>query len=204
MSIVSRRSVRSPGLVALAAILALGGCTSSPEVAAPTIDEVVAAHVDAGMQQAVADCLVGIGSQELPLATLLPGADRSAADDALVAELTSSCQEAAAFVLDEPIEPDTLAFDDQPFTFGDNPLFDRLWERCEAGDGASCDRLWEKAPVGSDYERFGVTCGDRDQLLDCTEELTEETVAEIDAAAEAKVAAREARVDSTPSTTEPE
>ncbi len=182
-------------LVAAVAVVSLTGCTAGSVVAEVSLDDVVAANVDAGMDPAVAQCLVGIGSQQLPLDVLSPNAERTADQTAMIEQLTTSCEEASAFVLDEPLQPDSLAFDDQPFTFGDDPVFDRLWERCEAGDGVACDQLWEEAPVGSEYERFGVTCGDRDQLLDCSEDLTEETVEAIDAAAAAKAAAKDDRTD---------
>lgn len=179
----------------LLAVMALVGCTAEPEVAAPGSDVVIAAHVEAGMDLTVAECLVGIGSQELSMFALMPDGERSSADQLLIEELTRSCEEASAFVLDEPLEPDALAFVDQPFTFGDDARFDRLWERCELGDGVACDDLWETAPVGSEYERFGVTCGDRDQVVDCGVELTEETVEAIDTAAAEKAEAKAARTD---------
>lgn len=46
-------------------------------------------------------------------------------------------------------------------TYGDNPTLDVLWDACADGDGAACDRLYEISELGSDYERFGGTCGDR-------------------------------------------
>lgn len=59
----------------------------------------------------------------------------------------------------------------RPQTFGDDAALDRLWIECEDGVGVSCDRLFEESPVGSDYERFGVSCGERPQILDCAAEL---------------------------------
>lgn len=44
---------------------------------------------------------------------------------------------------------------------GDDPVLDERWRACEAGFGAACDELFAEAPVGSAYETFGVTCGDR-------------------------------------------
>jgi hypothetical protein len=48
-----------------------------------------------------------------------------------------------------------------PDGFGDDPVLDERWRACEAGFGAACDELFAEAPVGSAYEAFGVTCGDR-------------------------------------------
>lgn len=195
MTLEPRRFVRSGVVAAMGAVLFLSGCTDGVEVAEPTLEAVVLANTDAGMDRSVAECVAGIGSRELPLSVLVPEVERTPTQSRLIDELVDSCEEASAFVLNEPAEPDTLAFDVGPYTLGDDPGFDRLWERCELGDGEACDELWEAAPVGSDYERFGVTCGDRDQLLDCSAELTEETVEDIDAAIEAKLAEREARAD---------
>jgi S1-C subfamily serine protease len=46
---------------------------------------------------------------------------------------------------------------------GGGPALDALWDQCAAGDFQSCDDLWWMAPPGSDYERFGGTCGDRNR-----------------------------------------
>jgi hypothetical protein len=50
---------------------------------------------------------------------------------------------------------------DIPFSYGDNAALDSLWDACEGGDGASCDNLYFESPVGSVYETFGDTCGNR-------------------------------------------
>lgn len=46
-----------------------------------------------------------------------------------------------------------------PFAYGDDPSLDEVWDHCESGDGASCDSLVGSAPVGSEYEAFGASCG---------------------------------------------
>ncbi len=56
-------------------------------------------------------------------------------------------------------------------TLGDDPELDALWLACEAGSGLACDRLFRLAPIGSGYERFGLSCGERAQVLDCQVEL---------------------------------
>ncbi len=60
-------------------------------------------------------------------------------------------------------QPAQLPFQDdaRPMNFGDDAALDQLWQACDDGDGAACDRLWELAPVGSDYESFAATCGNR-------------------------------------------
>ncbi|MEE6281773.1 hypothetical protein [Georgenia sp. MJ170] len=46
-------------------------------------------------------------------------------------------------------------------TLGDDPSLDLLWDECAGGDAAACDDLYWESPLGSDYEEFGDTCGDR-------------------------------------------
>jgi hypothetical protein len=45
--------------------------------------------------------------------------------------------------------------------YGDDPALDALWDACEGGDNTACDTLYEEAPIGSEYEAFGDTCGGR-------------------------------------------
>jgi S1-C subfamily serine protease len=49
----------------------------------------------------------------------------------------------------------------EPETFGDDAGLDRLWDGCKAGDWDACDSLYYEAPLGSRYEAFGSTCGER-------------------------------------------
>lgn len=46
--------------------------------------------------------------------------------------------------------------------FGDDPACDELWLDCEAGDYGACDSLYLFTPIGSQYEDFGATCGQRE------------------------------------------
>jgi hypothetical protein len=50
---------------------------------------------------------------------------------------------------------------------GDDATLDALYQQCQAGFGQACDDLFAKAPVGSDYESFAVTCGNRTRELSC-------------------------------------
>ena len=45
--------------------------------------------------------------------------------------------------------------------YGDNPDLDALYDGCTAGDAEACDELYWTSPVGSAYEAYGNTCGDR-------------------------------------------
>lgn len=51
-------------------------------------------------------------------------------------------------------------------TYGNDPALDALWDSCEAGDNDACDDLFFDSPVGSGYEEFGATCGQRFALSD--------------------------------------
>ena len=46
--------------------------------------------------------------------------------------------------------------------YGSNSEWDALWDSCEAGALSACDELYRVSPVGSDYESFGGSCGNRD------------------------------------------
>jgi hypothetical protein len=43
-----------------------------------------------------------------------------------------------------------------PNGYGDDPFFDRLWDKCEADDLEACEELFWESPVGSDYEAYGL------------------------------------------------
>lgn len=141
-----------------------------------TEDEVVLAFVDGGMSSDVADCYVGLGQREFDLEFLLPGVAPES-DQPLLDEMLGSCQDAVA-MLDTEEPPARVSFGVGPFNIGDDRYLDALWVACDRGDGASCDVLWEEAPVGSVYESFGVTCGNRPEVLNCTEELTLDELSE--------------------------
>jgi hypothetical protein len=57
-------------------------------------------------------------------------------------------------------------------SYGDDPAFDALWDACEAGSGSACDDLYMDSPAGSEYEDFGLTCGNRvDFAVSCSDEI---------------------------------
>lgn len=154
----------------VASAVALGGCTSPTQEAIDiTPEDVALAYVAEGMSQEVADCLVGLGSREFDLDLLLPGAAADL-DALLIDEMRLSCLDALAALSEEELAERTT-FDTGPFNIGDDDYLDELWFACDNGDGAACDQLWEEAPIGSAYEAFGVSCGNRPAILDCTEEM---------------------------------
>ncbi|MEM7095083.1 MAG: hypothetical protein AAF567_18940 [Actinomycetota bacterium] len=51
---------------------------------------------------------------------------------------------------------------------GTDAALDALWNACAGGDAGSCDELYFESPLGSEYERFGFSCGFRtEEIVDC-------------------------------------
>ncbi len=158
-----RPTVSAAGAIVATVALVLGGCSSeTPEV---TLDERVeqaeAELVADGATAEVAACVVRLARHDLR---------RGELDDLVADELLLTCERAES-ILDggESDDVGSLAFVDGPDTLGDDRVLDDLWRACAEGSGLACDELFEKAPVGSDYERFGVSCGDREEILHCSE-----------------------------------
>lgn len=58
---------------------------------------------------------------------------------------------------------------DGPYDYGDDETLDALWDECAGGSGTACDELFFESPIGSVYEAFGNTCGNRPELeFDCS------------------------------------
>jgi S1-C subfamily serine protease len=60
---------------------------------------------------------------------------------------------------------------DLPDGYGDDPVLDGLWDACAGGDWAGCDQLFADSPLGSAYERFGDSCGERNEPAGWCEDL---------------------------------
>lgn len=157
-------SLRRVVVSAVASVVVVAGCSDPPPEL--TLDERIEQAqlelVEAGASPEVADCVVRLARQDLRVGPI---------DELTRDELLLTCERTQA-LLDgegEVDDGDVLAFVEGPDTLGDDPALDALWRSCEEGSGAACDELFELAPLGSDYERFGVSCGDRDELLLCSE-----------------------------------
>jgi hypothetical protein len=50
---------------------------------------------------------------------------------------------------------------------GESAELDALWDACASGYGQACDALFEQAPMGSEYEDFGASCGGRTREQQC-------------------------------------
>lgn len=60
--------------------------------------------------------------------------------------------------------PCTFVQSGEPFSYGDDPTFDVLWDACSVGDANACDDLFFQSPIYSAYEAFGRVCGDLTEL----------------------------------------
>lgn len=92
----------------------------------------------------------------------------------------TSANEPASTSAEEPSEG--LESDSEPYSYGDDPALDELWDACDAGDGNACDELYSRAPSGSEYEQFGDTCGGRASGgTSCAEEVVDPLAGDVDA-----------------------
>lgn len=142
-------------LPALGVVAWLDAQAETPDLGA----ELVQSLAYEGHADEVVDCVIRLAADDLefgPLSDL----DRD--------ELIAGCRAARAAL--EPRPPDEPAPPiDRPVEFGDDAALDQLWVACENGLGSACDDLFGRAPLGSEYERFGLTCGDRPGVLRCSE-----------------------------------
>lgn len=158
----SARLAAAIGLLALpaaAGVLFLTGSEDEIDAEATLVQELSAD----GERADVIECVLRLAARDLRTGPL----DQAARD-----ELVTGCRAARDGAVDptayEP--PENLAsVDHGPSTFGDDLALDALWRSCEEGSGAACDQLFRDAPVGTAYEAFGLSCGDRPDVLHCAE-----------------------------------
>ena len=48
-----------------------------------------------------------------------------------------------------------------PYDYGDSAVLDGLWDACDGAEWESCDNLFRQSESGTEYQRFGDTCGNR-------------------------------------------
>ena len=91
--------------------------------------------------------------------------------------LTTDDRDPPAYLAAQPVDPSAPGHSAPgppskvPANLGDDPILDDLWHRCQQGSGAACDQLFDQSPVGSAYEAFGVSCGNRPDILRCGPEM---------------------------------
>lgn len=153
------------GLVAL--ILAIAACGDHAEdrgTSAEWVAEVTTRLEADQVEDDVTDCVLNVARVEL---------ERNPLSDAATDELVDNCEAARAVIdgsTDTEEQPVTeLASTDTPNRPGDDPTLDAMWAACEGGSGVACNQLFAAAPIGSEYEEFGVTCGARPDVLHCEE-----------------------------------
>ena len=97
------------------------------------------------------------------------GADE--ADDDRPSSTVASPATTAPTTSAPPLGQPTPTFEalSDAFAYGDDPELDQLWDACAEGSGKACDDLYFAAPTDSEYEAFGYTCGDRPNIIICTE-----------------------------------
>ncbi len=114
--------------------------------------------IDGDGQICIAEEMVqDVGMVRLLELTAATGAAESASDPDVVTfglEVLRAA-EACGYPLD------TLPGDLELGTYGDDPFLDSLYDQCTEGSAGACDALYFEAPVNSEYELFGATCGGR-------------------------------------------
>ncbi len=158
------------------ALMLLSSSCSTDGSAPPTEsakDRTASDLADLDVEPGVSECVIRLAGGQLddPAAEPLGSAALGELVETCVDLGTASDAAAAAdSASDQTVDPSRSSPPPAgPHTNGDDPELDRLWSRCESGSGAACDELFEQAPVASDYERFGLTCGSRELVLHCAE-----------------------------------
>lgn len=142
-------------IVIIPAVVLGSSCSAPPvDVVEPASTDIVRDLLDQGFSLEVSSCVAGFAETSDTLESH--------------EELIDACTRASALLHQPESPPSTLPMGG-PTSYGDDTTLDALWDACAGGDGTACDELWESSPVGSEYEEFGVTCGNRPAVLDCGE-----------------------------------
>jgi len=157
--------------LALAVIVStvLVACSSGSDFDREAAIDTVLAEGQGTISRAQAECYVDEVREKIGIEPLAPG---YTAPPAVVPRLTGiriDCIGVANLGTTPPatVDPDLSVRDALAQRRGDDPVLDALYDACGAGDGVACDRLFEQAPVGSEYETFASTCGNRRAELSC-------------------------------------
>lgn len=155
------RQLRWSALVLLSILTACSGAGPAED---PDWTAVARADLEAaGNDPEVVSCVLDLAARDLERGPLGELGSQEAVRHCRTAHLAVTETDAAEF-------PDTeLAMSDLPWGFGDDAELDALWVRCQEGEGSACDELFERSVVGSIYEDFGVSCGNRPDVVDCQE-----------------------------------
>jgi hypothetical protein len=74
---------------------------------------------------------------------------------------TSGDDESTTSTTEDGGDGEDLPEPEEPGDLGDDPALDELTDGCFSGDLEACDDLYFESPLGSEYERYGSTCGER-------------------------------------------
>jgi len=121
-----------------------------------------------------AECYVDAVKKQLGGRYLAPGAS---VPDEVAAKMTSlrvDCVGVANLGVTTTVDPSASAAPSTeagnlPRQRGDDPTLDALYDQCALGSGQACDDLFNLSPVGSAYESFAITCGNRTTERRCAD-----------------------------------
>jgi hypothetical protein len=141
-----------------------------------TIDRVVA-DSSGRLTADQAACYVDRARREVGASALAPGAEPSDEEASRLTAIRVDCVGVANLGRDPVSSTASTASTgtavpstesgNLPRHLGDAPALDALYAQCRDGYGQACDALFDQAPVGSDYEAFALTCGNRTRELSC-------------------------------------
>lgn len=165
-------TLRKHTALAYAVVLAVGACSSSDGGFDREAAVTAAMGGGAGLERSAAECYVDRVADELGSEVLDSDAPRNDGLEATMVAIRVDCVGISEVGrpgtgsqppsgVGEPAEGGGQGRPPGPWTFGADEELDELWTGCERGSGAACDELFDRAPLGSDYETFGATCGNR-------------------------------------------
>jgi hypothetical protein len=152
-----------------AAATTLGACSTDDFDRTAAIQQVVD-EGDGRVTEDQAGCYVDRVRDEIGKAPLRPGATIPPEQIARLTTIRVDCIGVANLGADSP-EPATVVLPEGglpgPKKKGDDAALDALWDQCAAGLGQACDDLFDRAGMGTDYEAFAATCGQRTREDPC-------------------------------------
>ena len=170
-----------PATTAVAPVSTAGGDLLTGELGEAMMAEAVAGMIEAGFDPVQAECVVGAMMTEFGADELIALSGEGEPSPEVGFRMVGIFDECGIDMEDlTGIAPGETPTDfreladprsevDGPYTYGDDPTLDALWDACEAGSGTACDDLYFDSEFGSEYEAFGFTCGNRMELqFDCT------------------------------------
>jgi hypothetical protein len=155
----------------VALVLVVAGCSHGSDFDRGAAIDSVIGQGHGTITRAQAECYVDRVRDELGTAPLAPDYDPPPDVVPRLTNIRIDCIGVTNLGTAPPatVDPDLSLRDALPNHRGDDPTLDALYDRCATGDGAACDQLFDQAPVGSEYETFASTCGNRRAQLRCAD-----------------------------------